>query len=201
MLRLQEQIKEKISGQNGKLVYAVSADEATDCSNMEQLAIVIRSVGKGGIIHERLLEYVDMEAITWTAVADAIINCLQNHNLDDSDCRAQTYDGADSMVSHLNGSYYQNTTPRSVHSLCQQSTQLVPQRHLCCPGIPYYDGKVKEAKYLFQILPKRSRVLEKLLAAANPPVAIKKVCIKCIAVQIPSNLSTEPCFMSVSNKL
>lgn len=37
--------------QSGKFIFAVSADEVTDCSNVEQLAIVIKSVGIGGVIN------------------------------------------------------------------------------------------------------------------------------------------------------
>lgn len=52
---IQKNIIQEAKCQTGRFIYALSADEVSDVSNTEQLAIIVRTVASGGHIHERLL--------------------------------------------------------------------------------------------------------------------------------------------------
>ena len=103
LAEIQKLIIKEAQQQDSKFIFAISADEATDTSCTEQLAVVLRTVSPQGVVRERLLEFIGMESIAGTDVATAIVSCLNKHGLDVRDCRAQTYDGAGNMSGHLNG--------------------------------------------------------------------------------------------------
>ena len=83
--------------------YGIIADETTDISGKEQLAISLRWVTSSYEIHEDLigLVYVEMtDASTLkTVIRDSLIRC----GVSLSSCRGQAYDGAANMARHLNG--------------------------------------------------------------------------------------------------
>ena len=83
--------------------YGIIADETTDISGKEQLAISLRWVTSSYEIHEDLigLVYVEMtDASTLkTVIRDSLIRC----GVSLSSCRGQAYDGAANMAGHLNG--------------------------------------------------------------------------------------------------
>lgn len=54
---IQQQIILEAKEQRGKFVYALSADEVCDVSNLEQLAIVILTANNAGKVNERLLKH------------------------------------------------------------------------------------------------------------------------------------------------
>ena len=83
--------------------YSIIADETTDVSGKEQLAISLRWVTSSYEIHEDLIGLVYVEttdALTpKTVIKDSLIHC----GLSLSSCRGQAYDGAANMAGHLSG--------------------------------------------------------------------------------------------------
>lgn len=175
---IQLMILEEARDQAGKMIFAVSADEVTDCSNVEQLAIVIRTVNKEGNIHERLIEYIDLDSITSESVTDAILQCLKRHNLRVSDLRAQTYDGASNMSGRVSGvqARIKELQPLAVYTHCaSHRLNLALNATSSVQEFRILMENVKKLGLFFKYSPKRSRVLEGVLKDADPPVSAQKV--------------------------
>lgn len=178
LMSLQHDIIAEATDQVGKFIYALSADEVTDASNTEQLAIVLRTAGRGGIVHERLLEYIDLESLTGLSVSRAIVDCLSRHDINITDCRAQTYDGAGNMAGRFNGcqahikslqplaDYYHCSSHRL--NLALNATSKVQEFRILMENI-------KKLGIFYKYSPKRSGNLSDKLANANPKVSVTKV--------------------------
>ena len=80
------------------LCYTLIADEVTDCSEKEQLCIVIRCVEpETASIREDLFTFLECDSgITGKALADKVLGFIRNH-LDQSKMRGQAYAGASNM--------------------------------------------------------------------------------------------------------
>ena len=85
--------------------YTVIADEVTDCSNKEQLSLVLRYVNPGDcIIREDLVSFLECDSgITGQALAGKIVGFLRGSGLDPTRLRGQAYDGAGNMAGKTNG--------------------------------------------------------------------------------------------------
>ena len=86
------------------LCYTVIADEVTDCSNKEQLSIVLRYVeSETSFIQEDLVTFLECDSgTTGEALADQILTFVKNY-LDPSKMRGQAYDGASNMSGKTSG--------------------------------------------------------------------------------------------------
>ena len=159
-------------------MYAVSADEVTDCSNTEQLAIVIRTVQKGGVIRERLVEYIAMEDIKGQSIANAIITCLESLGLELTDCRAQTYDGASNMSGKFNGAqaHIKAVQPKAIFvHCCSHRLNLSLNATSAVPEFRILMENVKQLGIFFKYSPKRTHILKTELDKADPPISQEKV--------------------------
>lgn len=175
---MQDGVLKELRHQSGRFLYSISADEVTDSSNTEQLAVVIRSVGPTGDIRERLLEYCDLESMTGESVADALMDCLSRHGLSLEDCRGQTYDGAANMSGKFRGAQavIARIQPLAVYHHCSShklnlalnSTSSVTEFRVMIEN-------VKRLGIFFNYSPKRTHILQTILEKANPPIAKKKV--------------------------
>ena len=59
--------------------FTIIADECSDCSNLEQLSIVIRFVDDNYNIREEFLRFCELkEGLTGSVLAKTIMNCLKN---------------------------------------------------------------------------------------------------------------------------
>ena len=85
------------------LCYTLIADEVTDCSNKEQLCIVISYVEpETASIREDLVTFLECDSgITGKALADKMLGFIRNH-LDPSKIHGQAYDRASSMSGKTN---------------------------------------------------------------------------------------------------
>ena len=79
------------------IFYSILADEAGDCSNQEQLSLVLSFVDKMCEIREEFLGFLHCEGLTGRALADTILMGLANLGLEIKNCRGQGYDGANAM--------------------------------------------------------------------------------------------------------
>ena len=100
--------------------FTLMADEVTDVSNKEQVAICLRSVSDGLEVIEDFIgmHYVDsIKADTLTEVLKGILLRL---NLSINDCRGQCYDRAANMAGAKNGVTTQITKeePRAIFTQC-----------------------------------------------------------------------------------
>ncbi len=71
----------------------VISDEVTDCSNKEQLGLVLRYV-EGNSIREDLVSCLECDTGTsGQAIADKLLGFLNQERLDLNNIRGQAYDG------------------------------------------------------------------------------------------------------------
>nr|XP_020195096.1 zinc finger MYM-type protein 1-like [Aegilops tauschii subsp. strangulata] len=83
--------------------YAILADESSDASHKEQLAICIRYVDKVGKGCERFLGVVHVANTTSLSLKAAIESLLTDHHLTLTQIRGQGYDGASNMKGEIKG--------------------------------------------------------------------------------------------------
>ena len=84
--------------------FSVLADEASDCSNQEQLSLVTRFVDGSGEIREECLGFLHCDlGLSGKALAETVLNGIANFTLDIQNCRGQGYDGASSISGYING--------------------------------------------------------------------------------------------------
>ena len=84
--------------------FALIADEVTDCSNKEQLCIVLRYVDpETNAIREDLILFLECECgLTGQALADKMMGFVRN-NLGRSKIHDQAYDGTSNMSGKIRG--------------------------------------------------------------------------------------------------
>ncbi|XP_057248367.1 uncharacterized protein LOC104890039 [Beta vulgaris subsp. vulgaris] len=98
--------------------FGILADESSDVSQKEQLALVLRYVDrKFGRVMERFLGIIHVGDTTALSLKDAIMTLLMDHSLSPSMIRGQGYDGASNMKGEINGlkTLIMNDTPRAYY--------------------------------------------------------------------------------------
>ena len=84
--------------------FSVLADEATDCSNVEQMSVVLRFVDTLLKVREEFLGFIPCQkGLSGEALAEEISNFIKSIGLRMGDCRGQGYDGAGNMAGKLSG--------------------------------------------------------------------------------------------------
>ena len=100
---------------------SVCADEAADCSNKEQLPLVIRFVNATDSIREEFVDFVLCDTGTpGNAIADKILGTLAAYGLNISSLQGQGYDGAGNMAGKYRGAavIIQSRCPKAVYVHC-----------------------------------------------------------------------------------
>ena len=84
--------------------FSIIADEAADCSNKEQLSLVLRFVDDNQNIREDFVRFLQCKwGLSGESLAKLVLDELINFNLSIDDCRGQGYDGAGSVAGHISG--------------------------------------------------------------------------------------------------
>ena len=74
--------------------FTVMADECTDMSNKEQLAICYRWATTDLEVHEEFVGLYEIDNISANTIVQSLQDCLIRMNLQWNRCREQCYDGA-----------------------------------------------------------------------------------------------------------
>ncbi|XP_021724776.1 zinc finger MYM-type protein 1-like [Chenopodium quinoa] len=101
--------------------FAILADDSSDVSQKEQLALVLRFVDrKSGAVMERFLGIVHVGDTIASSLKNAIISLLMEHNSIPSMIRGQGYDGASNMKGEINvlKTLIMNGIPRAYYIHC-----------------------------------------------------------------------------------
>ena len=79
--------------------FSVVADKVTDCSNKEQLSLVLRYVDPDNLqVHEDFVQFIECDTgITGRALAEKMTSFIEAHGLDLHKLRGQGYDVAGNM--------------------------------------------------------------------------------------------------------
>ncbi|XP_047978826.1 zinc finger MYM-type protein 1-like [Salvia hispanica] len=88
----------------GEDYFAILADESSDVSQKEQLALCLRYVDKkSGRVVERFIGLMHVADTTALSLRSAILALLAEHSLSPSKIRGQGYDGASNMKGEIHG--------------------------------------------------------------------------------------------------
>ena len=95
--------RDQIIKEIGEDHYTILADESSDVSHKEQLALCLRYVDKSGRPCERFLGIVHVSDTTSSSLKEAIQSLLVSHGLTITQIRGQGYDGASNMKGEIKG--------------------------------------------------------------------------------------------------
>ena len=160
--------------------FTVIADEVTDCSNKEQLSLVLRYVSQEDKqIREDFVSFVECDCgITGRALASKILQFFSSHGLDPSKLRGQAYDGAGNMSGHLNGTaaLISNDYPLALYLHCaSHSLNLAVVTSLDERNVRNMIGIVNRVSIFFSAHPKRQRKLEEAIDRVQAGSVVKKL--------------------------
>ena len=159
--------------------FAVIADEAADCSNKEQLPLVLRFVDKEDVIREEFVDFIFCDTgTTGSAIAAKILEALNNYGLDLDFLRGQAYDGAGNMAGKYRGAaaVIQSSHPNAVYVHCAAHTLnlcVVAASSVQC--IKNMMSTMVEICLFFSNSPKRELELEKNIKSMISGAATKLV--------------------------
>ena len=100
--------------------FTVMVDEATNCSNKEQVVLVFRRVGKDLAAHEEFIGLYLTDSITAAALVAIIEDTILCMNIKLEHCRGQCYDGASTMSGAKKGvaTVIANKESRAIFTHC-----------------------------------------------------------------------------------
>ena len=84
--------------------FSIIADEAVDCSNLEQMPIILRFIDNSLNICEEFVQFVECDSGTsGEEIAKKLISTINKIGLDITNARGQGYDGAGNMSGKVKG--------------------------------------------------------------------------------------------------
>ena len=168
-----------------QLFFSICADEAADCSNKEQMPLVVRFVDQEDNIREEFIDFVLCdEGTTGRAIADKIILKLAEYRLDIANLRGQCYDGAGNMAGRMNGAaaliqreagasnaHYFHCSSHALN-LCIMATSKIQ-------AVRSMWSVLREVSLFFNSSPKRQHCFEEVVCRTLPESNKKKLVDLC----------------------
>ena len=84
-------------------MFSLLIDEASDVSDKEQMAVVLRYLSKRGFIIERLVGVVHVKETSAICLKESLQKLFTDIGLSIQQVRGQCYDGASNMCGEFNG--------------------------------------------------------------------------------------------------
>ena len=161
-------------------LFSVVADEVTDSSNKEQLALALRYVDPGNLqIREDLVEFIECDTgVTGSAIAEKITGFIQSSGLDPTKLRGQAYDGAGNMAGKTNGAAAIITRdyPLASYLHCaSHSLNLAVVKSLEVQSVRNMIGIITRVSLFFHAHPKQQRKLEEAVDSIAPTSSVHKL--------------------------
>ena len=160
--------------------FTVMADEVTDCSNKEQLSLVIRYVSPDDHqIREDLVDFIECDTGTsGRALAEKITTFFDAHGLNGANLRGQAYDGAGNMSGKTNGAAAIITSkyPQALYLHCSSHClNLAVVKSLDVTSVRNMIGVVNRVSTFFFAHPKRQSKLEEAIQNTQPESKVHKL--------------------------
>lgn len=143
-------------------LFALMADEATS-HNLQHLSICIRFVDSNKNVREEFLKFVHMDRVTGETISTTILRTLEDLQLDVTNLRGQTYDGAAAMASETLGvqKRIREIAPLAIYSHCANHSLNLVLVHSCqLPAVRNTIDSMKEICRFFNNSPKREGLLK-----------------------------------------
>ena len=179
-----DQLRDKIvASANSAALFTVMADEASDVSNKEQLAICIRYLSETDEVSEKFLGFVECNTgVSGEALAEKIIIALKAWKLDVMKLRGQAHDGAGAMAGATKGatSRIAENYPLAMFSHCAaHRLNLCVVKSCSIPSVSNMMCTADKVVRFFNNSPKRQSELEKTIAhcySAEKRTRLKELC-------------------------
>ncbi|CAL9020865.1 unnamed protein product [Prunus brigantina] len=115
--KVRKKIREEV-GEDGK--FCILVNEALDESKKEQMAIILRFVGRDGFIRERFFEIISVHDTNSSTLKTEICKVLGKHTLLVKNMHGQGYDGASNIRGQWNGlqALFLNDCPYAYYIHC-----------------------------------------------------------------------------------
>ena len=152
--------------------FSVLADEATDTSNREQMALVIRFVDSKSEIREVFVGFFECnEGISGEAISKKILEGVEKLSLDMRFCRGQGYDGTGNMAGKCSGAAarIQRMYPDAPYVHCgAHILNLCVAKACSIQVVSNMMGQVRVVSEFFNNSPKRFSHLEGKIKELSP---------------------------------
>ena len=166
-------------------IFSLCADEAADCSNQEQMAVVVRFVDPDTLdVREEFMDFLLFASgTTGRALADMLLGWLEDKQLDKSKVRGQCYDGASNMSGRLQGAA--SLIKESCGHLAEYMHCNAHVLNLCViatskvKAVQNMWGVLKELSLFFDNSPKRQSQFENVASEEDTPNRRKKLVQLC----------------------
>ncbi len=178
---LSDHVRDKILSRVRQAQYfTLMADEVTDCSNKEQLSIVLRYVDPDSKqIREDFVSFVECDTgCSGRALADKMLCFFHTHGLDLTKLRGQSYDGAGNMSGKTNGAAALISVeyPLAHYLHCaSHCLNLAVVKSLDETNIRNMMGVIDRVSIFFHAHPKRQRKLEDAIGSTQPESTVRKL--------------------------
>ena len=177
---IRQQILEEVKSAR---FFSICADEAADCSNKEQLPIVLCFVDASCTVREEFVDFLLCDTgITGAAIAEKILGALKGYGLDLGCLRGQSYDGAGNMAGKYHGAavIIQTTCSKAVYVHCAaHNLNLCVVVACSVQTVKNLMGTLVEICLFFSNSPKRKGELEKQIERSQENTKAKKLVSLC----------------------
>ena len=163
--------------------FSIIADEASDCSNQEQMSLVIRFIDSSFDVREEFMGFLDCEyGLSGEALYKTILSCLKDYSLDVSNCRGQGYDGAGSVAGHVKGlvNRIKDHNDKAVYTHCFSNRLNLSVANSCkLQEVRNMMEQIKQLSYSFNFSESRQNLLEAAITEHCPSATKKKLIDVC----------------------
>lgn len=162
-------------------VFTIIADETTDVSNHEMLALCLRFVSANNQnveIKEIFFDFVHLNRTSGNKIAQCIIDSLSRHGIDVNKCRGQGYDGAGAMSSARVGvqARIKEVSPLALYVHCNSHVLNLSIAAACkIPSVRNMIDSLNEVYLFFHNSPKRQTYFELVIERLEIPSNVKKI--------------------------
>lgn len=155
-------LKMIVSKVNESKYFSVLADETTDIAGIQQMSLCVRFV-ENCIVREEFLKFLPLMSTTGKALADIILEGLNDCGVDSSHLIGQGYDGASAMSGAYRGAQaiIREKYPKALYVHCSaHCLNLAVSSGCSIPPIRNCMAIIQKA-YNFFSFPKRQRILDR----------------------------------------
>ena len=160
-------------------LFSILADEPSDCSNQEELSLVIRHVDSDCVIREEFLEFLHCDlGLTGKALAETVLSGLIDLGLDIRNCREQGYDGVAAVSGHINGlsAHICKINNKAIYTHCHSHRlNLVIGASCNIQCVRNVFDQIKEISYFFKFSEPRQKMLINSIKEHAPDFLKKKL--------------------------
>ncbi|XP_065645774.1 52 kDa repressor of the inhibitor of the protein kinase-like [Hydra vulgaris] len=163
--------------------FSIIAVEASDCSNQEQMSLIIRFIDSSFDVREEVMGFLHCKyGLSGEALCKTILLCLKDYSLDISNCRGQGYDGAGSVVGHIKGlaKRIKDYNDKAVYTHCFSHRLNLSVANSCkLQEVRNMMEQVKQLSYFFNFSESRQNLLEAAITKYYPSATKKKLIDAC----------------------